>query len=296
MRLEQLVDAYLDHLRVERALSPHTLSAYGRDLNHFVEFAAQCGCEDPDELTLGLLGAWLAALEQQRLSARSAARRLSALRGMMRFLVREGHSEADPSALLQRPKVARRLPKPLSVNQVLQLLAQPDPTQLRGLRDRALLSLAYAAGLRVSELLGLTLGDLDLQRGVVAAFGKGRKRRLVPVGSVTLQHVEAYLRAWLSTHGPPANGLLFPGRNGRPLTRQMFWKLVRRTALQAGIPEHVHPHRLRHSFATHLLAGGADLRSVQTLLGHRDIATTEVYTLVTRDQLANVHRRTHPRG
>ena len=148
MRLEQLVDAYLDHLRVERALSPHTLSAYGRDLNHFVEFAAQCGCEDPDELTLGLLGAWLAALEQQRLSARSAARRLSALRGMMRFLVREGHSEADPSALLQRPKVARRLPKPLSVNQVLQLLAQPDPTQLRGLRDRALLSLAYAAGLR----------------------------------------------------------------------------------------------------------------------------------------------------
>lgn len=296
MRLEELVDAYLDHLRVERALSPHTLAAYGRDLNHFVEFAAERGCEEPDEVTLGLLAGWLEALQRQRLSARSAARRLSALRGMMRFLMREGHSDADPSALLQRPKIARRLPKPLTIEQVLELLAQPDPTRLRGLRDRALLSLAYAAGLRVSELLGLTLGDVDLQRGVVAAFGKGRKRRLVPIGSITLEHLEAYLKAWVSAHGPPPNGLLFPGRNGRPLTRQMFWKLVRRTALQAGIPEHVYPHRLRHSFATHLLAGGADLRSVQTLLGHRDIATTEVYTLVTRDQLSSVHRRTHPRG
>jgi integrase/recombinase XerD len=215
----------------------------------------------------------------------------------MKFLVREGELRSDPTALAARPKAGRRLPRPLAEASMRELLAAPDLTTLRGLRDRAMLCLCYSAGLRVSELVGLRLGDIDFRRGVVAAFGKGQKRRLVPLGEVALGDLERY-RAALSTSQQPrrlASGLLFPSARGRPLTRQAFWKIVRRYALRAGV-DHVHPHRLRHSFATHLLARGADLRSVQAMLGHADVATTEIYTQVTRDHVKRAHARAHPRA
>ena len=296
MRIAELVDLYLDHLRVERALSAHTLSAYGHDLNSFVVFAEAHAEDQVEAVDLNLLGAWLAQLAEDGVSARSSARYLSAIRGMMRFLVREGTRREDPSALVQRPKFGKRLPRPLTVDEVIALIEQPDTRSLRGLRDRALLSMAYAAGLRVSELLNLTPGDLDVERGVVAAFGKGRKRRLVPVGEVAIVHLKAYLVAWRAKHGDSPPKFIFAAPSGRPFTRQMFWRVVQKTARRANIAGAVHPHRLRHSFATHLLTGGADLRTVQTLLGHSDIATTEVYTLVSSDAVQKAYLRSHPRA
>jgi integrase/recombinase XerD len=296
MLLSDCVDGYLDYLRVERALSPHTVAAYGRDLAKLVEFAETRGVGEPGALDVDLLSRFMGELQQRGTSSRSAARHLSSVRGLMRFLTKESVIERDPSRLVVRPKTGRRLPKPLSVEHVLALLDQPRAATLDAQRDRALLSLCYAAGLRVSELLGLRLGDLDFERGLVAAFGKGKKRRIVPLPAVTLDAVEQYLRQLRQQRVVASDGLLFPSRGGRPYSRQMFWKLVKRAALAAGIPEHVHPHRLRHSFATHLLVGGADLRTVQTLLGHSDIATTEVYTLISKDHLRRAHRSSHPRG
>lgn len=293
-RLSELIDGFLAHLRAERGLSGNTIEAYGRDLSKFAAFAEHMGQPGAEDVSLALVSAWLGELDAEGLGARSARRHLSALRGLMRFLVNEGDLDADPTSLVSAPKTGRRLPRPLTFEQVLALIEQPNVETTRGLRDRAMLSLCYAAGLRVSELLRLTFGDLDRQRGLVAAFGKGKKRRLVPLGAIALAHLDAYLAAAPEVPNPQA--LVFPSRDGRPLTRQMFWKLVRSAALAAGVPGAVHPHRLRHSFATHLLAGGADLRSVQTLLGHADISTTEVYTQVTRDLLREAHTRAHPRA
>ncbi len=296
MTLGALVDNYLDHLKVERALSPHTTSAYGRDLTKFVRYSAGVGVDHPDAINLLLISDWMRWLSDEGVGARSAGRHLSALRGFLKFLVNEGLAKTDHSKLIERPKTGRRLPRPLSAPQLLKMLELPPEPTLVQLRDRALLSLCYAAGLRVSELLGMKLGDIDFSRGVVAAFGKGKKRRLVPIAGVSLRHLEEYLGARRAAQRESDSGLLFPSRSGKPYSRQMFWKLVKRTALRAGIPEHVHPHRLRHSFATHLLSGGADLRTVQALLGHSDVATTEVYTLVSRDHLRETHDRTHPRA
>lgn len=297
MALESLVDAYLSHLRVERALAPNTLAAYGRDLSKFVAFAEEQGLREPRELNLGVMSAWLAGLAKAGLGPRSAARHLSAARGLMRFLVRENEISDDPTRLAARPRIGRRLPQPLSEDEMLSLIEAPDPSTLRGLRDRAMLSVTYAAGLRVSELVGLKLGDVDLERGIVSAFGKGQKRRLVPLGEVALEHLEAYLSARSAAEKSRApSEVLFRSPRGGALTRQGFWKIVRQHALRAGLRHRVHPHQLRHSFATHLLRGGADLRSVQTLLGHANIATTEVYTHVSRDHVRLAHARSHPRA
>jgi integrase/recombinase XerD len=299
VRLESLVEVYVSHLRVERGLSPNTLAAYGADLGRFATFCAECGAAVAGSIDGTLVSRYLASLANAGLGPRSSARHLSAVRGFLRFLVREGELAADPSALATRPRAGRRLPRPVTREDMLRLLNAPDTATPRGLRDRAMLSLAYAAGLRVTELLTLRLGDLDFRRGVVAAFGKGQKRRLVPLGEVALRDVEVYRAAATSRAGSPAApgaALLFPGRGGRPMSRQAFWKIVRRYALAVGLPEAMHPHRLRHSFATHLLAGGADLRSVQAMLGHADISTTEIYTHVTRDHVRAAHARSHPRA
>ena len=303
MTLDGLVEAYLNHLRVERALSPRTLEAYGRDLNKLLAFAEQSGISRAEAVDLGLVSGWLGRLANDGLGARSAARHLSAVRGLMKFLLREGVLSADPTELSARPRFGRRLPRTLSEAEVLQLLAAPDISNLRGLRDRAMLSVAYAAGLRVSELVGLTAGDVDLSRGIVSAFGKGGKRRLVPLGSITLDHLQAYLNARAELGGRAAAGtrkpgpdVLFPSPRGGPLTRQGFWKIVGRYARGIGLRGRVYPHQLRHSFATHLLSGGADLRSVQTMLGHASVTTTEIYTHVSGDHVRNAHRRSHPRA
>jgi len=301
--LDGLLEAYLNHLRVERALSPRTLEAYGRDLNKLLGFAEESGIDRAEAVDLGTVSAWLGRLANDGLGARSAARHLSAVRGLMKFLLREGVLSADPTELSARPRFGRRLPRTLSEAEVLRLLEAPDISTIRGLRDRAMLSVTYAAGLRVSELVGLTAADVDLSRGIVSAFGKGGKRRLVPLGTVTLDHVEAYLNARAAPGAQaaprlrkPGPDVLFPSPRGGPLTRQGFWKIVGRYARGIGLRGRVYPHQLRHSFATHLLTGGADLRSVQTMLGHASVATTEIYTHVSGDHVRNAHRRSHPRA
>lgn len=303
MTLESWLDVYLNHLRVERALSPHTVENYARDLRKLCAFCEDEGVTDTKRVDLGVISGWLRSLSERGLSARSSARHLSAARGFVRFLAREGSLDHDPTALAARPRVGRRLPRPLSEEETLRLIAAPNPATLRGLRDRAMLCLAYSAGLRVSELVHLKIADVDTARGIVAAFGKGKKRRLVPIGEVALQHLSEYLGALrVSAAESPRtrrgldSGYVFLSPRGGALTRQGFWKIIRRYARAAGVSGNVHPHRLRHSFATHLLARGADLRSVQTLLGHSDIATTEVYTHVTRDHVRAAHRKAHPRA
>lgn len=298
VRLDSLVDMYLSHLRVERGLSRNTLAAYGQDLGRFARFCEQRAVTTHEKVDAALIGAYAADLAESGLGPRSAARHLSALRGLMKFLVREGELSKDPTALAARPKTGRRLPRPIAEATLRDLLDAPDVSTLRGLRDRAMLCLCYSAGLRVSELVRLQIGDVDFRRGVVAAFGKGQKRRLVPLGEVALRDLERYRAALQSEKDPrrTASALLFPSARGRPLTRQAFWKIVRRHALRAGVSDGVHPHRLRHSFATHLLAHGADLRSVQAMLGHADVSTTEIYTHVTRDHVKRAHARSHPRA
>jgi integrase/recombinase XerD len=309
MSLDRAIDSYLDHLRVERALSKNTLAAYATDLAKLARFAEERAVTAAAGLDLGTVTGWLSELAREGLGARSAARHLSALRGLCKFLLREGLIEHDPTSLTARPRLGRRLPRALGEAELVRLLETPDVSTLRGLRDRAMLSVTYAAGLRVSELVRLELGDIDTKRGVVSALGKGSKRRLVPLGEVALAHLDEYLRARdeddaeraksaksAKKHAVKNDKLVFRSPRGGALTRQGFWKIVGQHARAAGLRGGAHPHQLRHSFATHLLRGGADLRSVQTLLGHAHVVTTEIYTHVTRDHVRDAHRRAHPRA
>ncbi|HKQ68721.1 MAG TPA: site-specific tyrosine recombinase XerD [Polyangiaceae bacterium] len=293
MDLSAAVDAYLDHLRVERALSPHSVSAYATDLNKLVGFAEERNVTGTEGLDPVVVTRFFVSLDESGLGARSAARHLSAVRGFCRFLVRERLVSADPSALLVPPRLGRRLPVVVSFEEVIRLLAAPDVRRPRGLRDRAMLSLMYAAGLRVSELCALKMTDVDQQRGFVNVLGKGGKRRVVPVGEVALADLAAYLK---DGRGPLAHPALFLSSWGTPLTRQGFWKLIVRYARGVGITKRISPHKLRHSFATHLLERGADLRSVQAMLGHANIATTEIYTHVATDHVKRAHQKSHPRA
>lgn len=296
MQLATAVDAYLDHLRVERALSENTVSSYAVDLSKLVAFAEEKGVLDVEGLNAQLAAEFLVHLGRSGLSARSAARHLSALRGLCRFLVREKLLTEDPSALLRHPRIGARLPKLLTRAEVMALLDAPDPSTPRGVRDRAMLALMYATGLRVSELCGLKLGDVDRSRGVLMAYGKGRKRRLVPVADIALQRLDDYLENVRPRTAKPNETVLFVSPRGGALTRQGFWKLIRQYALAAGITKAISPHQLRHSFATHLLEGGADLRSVQAMLGHASLGTTEIYTHVAKDHVRRAFEKAHPRA
>jgi integrase/recombinase XerD len=304
--LDAALDFYLQHLRVERALSQNTVMAYGRDLGKLLAFAEAADVSEIEAIDLGVISGWIREMSRAGLGSRSTARHLSSARGWCKFLMREGVLRADPTALAARPRFGRKLPRALGESEMVTLIEAPPPDTLRGLRDRAMLSLMYAAGLRVSELVALTLGDVDRARGIVSALGKGKKRRLVPLGEVALDHLAAYLQAReaeasakasrLGGRNAKVSPILFPSPRGGKLTRQAFWKIVGRTARGAGIRGHVHPHQLRHSFATHLLSGGADLRSVQTLLGHANVATTEIYTHVSQDRVRQAYRKAHPRA
>lgn len=295
MELASAIDAYLDHLRVERALSSATVAAYGVDLAKLARHAESRGVLSAGALDRATVAGYLGSLGDAGLSARSIARHLSAVRGLCRFLLRERLLVDDPCALLERPKLGRRLPHVLGVEEVRALIDAPDPTSFRGARDRAMLYLLYAAGLRVSELVGLKLFDVDRARGIVSAFGKGQKRRLVPIGEPALLALDDYL-ALRAAHPGAKSDVLFFARKDRHLTRQAFFKIIKRHALAVGIDKPSSPHKLRHSFATHLLAGGADLRAVQAMLGHADIATTEIYTHVATDHVRRAHRASHPRA
>jgi len=300
------VTAFRHYLQGERGLAANTVMAYGRDLGKLLAFAEAADVTEIESVDLGIVSGWIREMSRAGLGPRSTARHLSSARGLCKFLMREGVLRADPTELAARPRFGRKLPRALGESEMVTLIEAPPPDTLRGLRDRAMLSLMYAAGLRVSELVSLTLGDVDRARGVVSALGKGKKRRLVPLGEVALDHLAAYLTAReadaalkaarLGTKTAKVSQLLFPSPRGGKLTRQAFWKIVGRTARGAGIRGHVHPHQLRHSFATHLLSGGADLRSVQTLLGHANVATTEIYTHVSQDRVRQAYRKAHPRA
>lgn len=296
MDLYGWVDAFLDHLRVERALSPKTVEAYALDLAKLCAHAEGEGRRSPSDLDATVVSMFLVKLGKSGLQARSAARHLSAVRSFVKFLLRERAIEADPCALIDRPKIGRRLPKVLSQGEIERLLDVPDAASFRGLRDRAMLHVMYAAGLRVSEVVGLKLGDIDTRKGVVFALGKGGKRRLVPLGEPALDALDAYLEERGKHPRAQATAALFLSPRGGALTRQGVWKLLGAYARAVGITKPASPHKLRHSFATHLLEGGADLRSVQALLGHANIATTEIYTHVADDHVRAAYKRAHPRA
>jgi integrase/recombinase XerD len=292
------VDVYLDHLRVERALSPRTLEAYARDLGKLCALCESSGITSPGELDAATVSTYLVELGRKGLGARSATRHLSAVRGFTKFLLRERALSTDPAALVERPKTARRLPRVLSLEEIERILDAPDQATFRGVRDRAMLHVMYAAGLRVSEVVGLRVADIDRKQGFVMAFGKGSKRRIVPLGEPALDAIDVYLaaRAKFIAERKTSTQALFLSPRGKALTRQGVWKLLGAYARGAGVMKPSSPHKLRHSFATHLLEGGADLRSVQALLGHADIATTEIYTHVTDEHVRKVYKRAHPRS
>jgi integrase/recombinase XerD len=290
------VDAYLDHLRVERALSPRSVAAYASDLGKLCAHAEAQGVGAPDRIDGTLISTYVVSLGRQGLGARSACRHLSAVRGFARFLLRERAIDADPCALVERPRVSRRLPRVLVLGEVERILDAPEREGARGLRDRAILQVMYAAGLRVSEVVGLKIADVDRRKGLVSAFGKGQKRRLVPVGEPALDAVDAYLRVRGEHPRAAASNVLFLSPRGGALTRQAVWKMVTGYARGIGITKPSSPHKLRHSFATHLLEGGADLRSVQALLGHADISTTEIYTHLADDHVRAAFKKAHPRA
>ena len=292
---ELLLDAYLVHLKVERGLSKHSLDGYSRDLGRFLTSLDRRGVP-LREASLPDVSGYLVSLAERGLAARSQGRALSAVRGFLRYLVEEKELASDPAELLEAPKLSRRLPSVLGPADVLRLLNAPKGEGPRALRDRAMLHTMYAAGLRVSELVGLKLGEVNLEACFLTPFGKGDKRRLVPLGAVAGDSIARYLRdvrpLWAKESEP---SVFLTSRRG-PMTRQAFWKIVKKYAREAGIRGSLKPHELRHSFATHLLQGGADLRAVQMMLGHADISTTQIYTHVTGDHLKQAHAKYHPRG
>ena len=295
--LDAAIEGYLDHLASERGLARATVEAYARDLGRFAGDTLGRGVSSARALTMAHVRAHLVRLADEGLGARSRARALAAIRSFMHFLASRGvlRIAGGPGLRVRQP--ANGLPRALGTADTGALLAAPQDRERRGLRDRALLELLYACGLRVSEAVALRGEQLNLSAGFVTVLGKGNKERVVPLGRAARAALEQYLaRQRPGLLRGRASPFVFVGPGGRPLTRQAVWKLVRRRALAAGIGRRVSPHTLRHTFATHLLAGGADLRVVQTLLGHADISTTQVYTHVAPKRLRDIHRRHHPRA
>jgi integrase/recombinase XerD len=298
------VRGYLDHLAVERGLADNTLTSYRRDLRRYDAHLASRGVGELDDISEADVTSFLATLREgdeahPPLSAGSAARAVVAVRGFHRFALREGMATVDPARSVRPPQPPKRLPKAITLDQVESLLeaAGFDQTPL-ALRDRALLELLYGSGARISEAVGLDLDDVDLEGGTVRLFGKGRKERVVPLGSYARTAIQAYVvrsRPTLLAAGRGTPALYLNARGGR-LTRQSAWSVLQATVEKAGLDVDVSPHTLRHSFATHLLDGGADVRVVQELLGHASVTTTQVYTLVTVDKLREVYAATHPRA
>jgi len=296
--LDRVLEAFADHLVVEKGLSENTLKAYLTDLRDYAEFLrgrGRSGFEDADRRCVV---DYVSQLQRERGLARSTiARKLSSVRGLHRFLLREGWAEVDPTATVDLPRPADRLPKVLSLQECLRLLETPDRTSPQGLRDAAMIALMYATGLRCSELVKLRMHNLNPEAGIVRTVGKGGKERVVPVAERALALVQRYLqesRPQLAKY-PDEDGV-FLTRRGRPFSRGGFWAALKQYVRLAGLPEDTSPHTLRHSFATHMLSGGADLRAIQEMLGHSALSTTEIYTHVSTEDLRQVYDQAHPRA
>lgn len=295
--MDQTLDSFLNFLVVEKGLSRNTLDAYGRDLARYVTFLKEQKLESLEAVNSPLVLRFLGRLKEWGLSPRSRARSLVSLRMFHKFLLNEGLTSANPTELVTAPKSLQALPRTLSPREVEKLLTAPCGERWIDVRDRAMLEILYATGLRVSELVGLKLSDLQLDVGYLMAFGKRSKERIVPMGEAAATAVRVYLAQGRTLLARDKTiPFLFLNRSGNGLTRQGFWKIIKRRALESGICKNITPHTLRHSFATHLLDNGADLRAVQAMLGHADISTTQIYTHVTRERLKKLHQQIHPRG
>jgi len=294
--MNTLIHEFINYLSVERGLAMNTLESYGRDLRQYSQFLEEDQA-DLHAVSRNTILNYLMFLQEQGKATATIARRLAALKAFYQFLVREKRIGTDPTANLESPKLEKRLPRVLTVTEVERLLAQPDSSQPAGLRDRAMLELLYATGIRVSELVSLEVADVNLEGGYIRCAGKGSKERIVPLGSLAIKSVREFLEnGRMRLVKDRDESALFVNHHGHRLTRQGFWKIVKRYADDARIEKEITPHTLRHSFATHLLENGADLRSVQEMLGHADISTTQIYTHVTRGRLKEVYARTHPRA
>lgn len=294
--MDDLIQQYLDFLTIEKGLSSNTLMSYSADLAQFLSFLDTYRIKTLNEVDTAAILAWLIYMTRKGLSAKSRARHLIAVRGLFKYLVNESLISTNPLKHVDIPKTGLSLPKILTVQEIERLLDVPDDRNPRDLRNSAMMELMYGSGLRVSELIGLRLQDINLEANFVRVRGKGAKERIIPFGT----QAATVIRAWISRGRPvllkqQTTPFLFVARAGKPMTRQSFWKILKKYGAEADLPRSITPHTLRHSFATHLLEGGADLRSVQTMLGHSDISTTQIYTHISKEYLIQMHQKYHPR-
>jgi integrase/recombinase XerD len=295
--MDHLLDQFLHYLIVEKGLSNNTIEAYSHGLNRFLIHLREKGSHEIQNVDKFDVRAYLLELKKQGLSTKTIVRNLVAIRNFFRFLVQERILEVNPVEALGFPKVPKTLPEILTLKEVGRLLEQPDPQTPLGIRDRAMLEVLYATGVRVSELTRLPINQINLEGGYILVYGKGSKERMVPMGNEAIKWVSLYLKtAREKLARGRENQSLFINRSGKGMSRQRFWRSLKEYGRRAGIRKRITPHLLRHSFASHLLEGGADLRSVQMLLGHVDISTTQIYTHVTGEKLKKIHQRYHPRG
>ena len=295
--MENYVQHFISYLASERGLAQNTLESYGRDLRYFQQYLENNRLTFATGSTNEIIRTYLDELKKQGKAVSTISRNLAALKSFYQYLLKEQHLDADPASKSESPKLEKKLPQVLSVQQVELLLKQPNINLPAGLRDKAMLELLYATGIRVSELITINVNDVNLELGYIKCFGRGAKERVVPLGSIASKCVTQYLRkgrtALVRSKQEEA---MFVNHHGRRLTRQGFWKIIKKYALEAQIDQKITPHTLRHSFATHLLENGADLRSVQEMLGHADISTTQIYTHVTKNRLKEVYDKAHPRA
>ena len=294
--MKEPIDTFLNYLSVERGLSRNTLVSYREDLNYYIDFISSCHIDALSKITKNDIINFMLNQKDRGIAANSIARRLAAIRMFHRFLSRERILKSDPSNLIDSPKLWKKIPDVLSLNEVYALLAQPDIRDKQGIRDKAILETLYATGMRVSEAVNLKVGNVNLDIGFLRCIGKGNKERIIPIGRKAITYVKRYLetsRPRFLKKG--SSEFLFLNRFGKKISRQSLWKIVKRYAKEARIKKPMRPHILRHSFATHLLERGADLRSVQEMLGHSDISTTQIYTHVNKDRLKTIHKMFHPR-
>lgn len=296
--MNSFLKEYLATLKIEKNLSENTINSYKTDLTSFLNFISQSGIDDLAEIKTNNIASFFKLLKEAGLNETSAARYFSSLKGFFKYLYKNDYIKSNPIERIQPPKISRRLPEVLNVREINSILEQPDVKDTIGLRDKAILEVFYACGTRISELINIKVNDLFLSEEVIRVFGKGSKERLIPIGSSAIKWIEEYLqksRPILAKNYKSEN-YLFLNQRGTKFSRMGIWKIVNHYAKRAGIEKNVHPHTFRHSFATHLIEGGADLRAVQEMLGHSDISTTQIYTHIDRDYIKLVHKKYHPRG
>lgn len=296
--MEPFLKEYLAHLKLEKNLSQNTVASYKNDINAFISFLKELKIDDPSNVTTEHINGFFKVLKELGLLGSSTARYFSSLKGFFLFLIKNKYILKNPIEKISAPRISKKLPGVLDINEVEAILSIPDTKEILGLRDKAMLELFYACGTRVSELLNLKVNDLFFDDEIIRVFGKGSKERLIPIGSSAIKWIGEYLKKSrpLLMKKLKSENILFLNSRGTKLSRMGIWKIIDRYVKEAGIKKDVHPHTFRHSFATHLLEGGADLRAVQEMLGHADISTTQIYTHIDRDYIKQVHKQFHPRG